>query len=451
MSELQRRRFPFFLSAAVLSAALLFCPSDATAQSLGETVARAVETHPDIRAGQAARAGLEETAKERLSGFFPVLGAEAAVKAMHTDNDTTRAATGGSASGYSGEGMLRLSQMIYDGSNTANSYRAARERAEAGGFEIENKALDIASSAVRAHLSVLRMQELENLTADYIRDIDGFKARILDLVEAGAADEAQLLQAREILAMAGNARLDYRERGQLARVEYRQLTGEFPGAVLELSEADRRAAGAVPATAEAALDAALQHHPQLVSTQRNLQALDYEIRAEEGKIMPRLDAELSYLNRDQKEDFGGEVEDAAAMLRLKWDFSFGGAHQARVGKKRQARHEAEMRRRSTLRDLERRVLQSHARFETARDRLDLAQQRSETNRGILVNYRDQFEGGTRTILQLLQARSQSYQADVAYLQARYGLYQAQYEVLGAMGILSEALGGGKVRTADGRE
>lgn len=447
MSERTPNRYVSLLLSCALCCGIFAVPAQAEARDLRETVTRAVLTHPDIKAGRAAHGGLEQTAKERYSDFFPVFGAEAGIRAMNVDNENTRAATGGDASGYAGEGTLRVTQMIYDGKNTANSYRAAKERMEAVDFDVKSRVLDIAGTAVKAHLNVLRAAALDSLAGDYIADIGDYERRIRDLVDAGAADEGELLQAKEILALAKNAQLDFQEKTELAIAEYLQVAGEWPETVLEISAQDKQAAAMIPADVEEALAVLERRHPLLTSIEKNIAALDYELKAQKGELMPRLDAELSYFQKEQEEEFGGEVEDAAAMLRLRWNFAAGGAQKARIEKRRQARHEAAQRARTAEREVERKLRQSYSRYQVARQRLELAAQRKKTNEGILENYRNQFEGGKRTVLQLLHARNQSYQADAAHLQASYGVYLAQYDLLNAMGILSDALGVGAVETA----
>lgn len=440
------RYFSLFLSCA-LCCGLFAVPGSANARDLKETVTRAVLTHPDIKAGRAAHDGLEQTAKEYYSDFFPVFGAEAGLSAMNVDNDKTRAATGGDASGYAGEGTLRVTQMIYDGKNTSNSYRAARERMDAVDFDVKSRVLDIAVTAVRAHLNVLRAATLDRLTGDYIADIGDYEQRIRDLVDAGAADEGELLQAKEILALARNAQLDYQERTELAIAEYLQVAGEWPDSILEISGTDKQAATMIPASVDEALAVLARRHPLLTSIEKNITALDYELKAQKGELLPRVDAELSYFQKEQEEEFGGEIEDASAMLRLRWNFAAGGAQKARIEKRRQARQEATQRARTTERDVERKLRQSYSRYQVAQQRLTLAAQRKQTNEGILENYRNQFEGGKRTVLQLLHARNQNYQANAAHLQATYGVYLAQYDLLNAMGILSDALGVGAIEAA----
>lgn len=440
------RYFSLFLSCA-LCCGLFVVPGHADARDLKESVTRAVLTHPDIKAGRAAHDGLEQAAKEHYSDFFPVFGAEAGVEAMSVNNDNTRAATGGEASGYAGEGSLRVTQMIYDGKNTSNSYRAAKERMEAVNFDVKSRILDIAVAAVRAHLNVLRAESLDRLSGDYIVDIGDYERRIRDLVDAGAADEGELLQAKEILALAQNAQLDFQEKTELAIAEYLQVAGEWPESVLEISGEDKRAAKMIPNSVDEALAVLQRRHPLLTSVEKNITALDYELKAQKGELMPRLDAELSYFQKEQEEKFGGEIEDASAMLRLRWDFAAGGAQKARIEKRLKARQEATERARTTERDIERKLRQSYSRYQVAQQRLELATQRKQTNEGILENYRNQFEGGKRTVLQLLHARNQNYQADAAYLQAEYGVHLTRYELLNAMGILSDALGIGAVETA----
>lgn len=411
----------------------------ADAKSISDTVAKAVQTHPDIQAVHAAQKGLKGEVREKYSGFFPVFGTEAHFGAKNVDSDNTRAAVGGDDSGYEGQASIRVSQMIYDGWNTSNSYKAAKHRYKAGGFEIKTRATNVAVDAIRAHLNVLKRRDMNAMTKKYIFDIKAYERSIGDLVEGGAADESELLQAKAVRALAENALLDFREQAAYARAEYMQLVGEWPVSELTISEQDSQSKRFIPADVPAAMDVVKKKHPLLFSARETVDALKYEVKAQEGQIMPRVNAEVGYLQKDQKEQFGGELEDASAMLRLSWNFETGGAQKARVEKRLQERQEAEMRARSIERDIERLLRQNFSKYNIAYERLSLLEKRTETNKGIFENYQVQYEGGKRSMLQLLNTRSQYQQARVQYVDAYYDFYISQFELLGAMGVLSDAL------------
>jgi adhesin transport system outer membrane protein len=58
---------------------------------------------------------------------------------------------------------------------------------------------------------------------------------------------------------------------------------------------------------------------------------------------------------------------------------------------------------------------------------------------VVDTYKTQYEGGNRTLIELMQAESQAFDASVAYANADYGVLAATYTLLAAMGELIPAL------------
>ena len=415
--------------------AVLF-PFSVRSETLSDTISRALTTHPQVEAGKAVGEAARKSVWEQRAGFFPTVSASARAGRINADDDTTRANTGADAYSWLGEGNLTLTQPLFAGFSVMNRTQAAKERVLSAEEELSTTAEDLSLKAARAHLNVMRTKELLAHATSYMQAIRTRRENIDLMVREGAADQAELMQAEEIYMAARTTELGYLEAYRQAEAAYIEMTGGLPEG--ELSLGDAFWDSLVPQTIDEALGQASAESPRLRAADKTVSALEHETDAERGLILPRLDAELSYLEKDQDDDLGGELSSAQAMLKMSWNFSTGGGQLARVARGLEQKKEAQARRADTLRTVELEVRQKHTSMQIVDEQYGLYLEREKTSQSILDTYLSQFEGGQQSNLQLISAQAKLFEAAAARTDAYYRRLLARFELLSAMGRLRHA-------------
>lgn len=428
-----------FIFALSLSTALSF-PVIAQAAGVSDSVAQALSSHPQMKAGEASRAGADRNVWEQRSGFFPMVGVSGETGRLHIDDKTTRANTasqGGYAS-WMGDGKITITQPIFDGFGTMNRFRGAEDRYSAASYDLNGTAEDVAIRAVRAHLNLMRTKELLTLASKFLSDIQVRRKNIALMVKGGAADEAELLQADEIQTAAQNAKLGYEDSFRQAEADYIEVSGGMPDAVLEVGEETWNTF--IPATLEDALARGAKENPHILAADKMTNSMAKELDAEKASLAPHLDAEVSYMKQDQLDIVGGESTDARAMLKLAWNFSTGGGQFARIEKSQQQHIESFAKKQSVMRQVERDVRQKYSSMQIVDKQLPLLTDKAGASRRILENFTAQFEGGKQSNLQLIAANSKLFDAQTSLTDVRYRQLLTRFELLNAIGVLRNALG-----------
>ncbi len=408
------------------------------AETLRAALEQALNTHPSVRAAIARRDAAEKTMLEQNSRYFPEISARAAGGRVYGDNSTSRGLTVTRDAAYSGygEGAITMTQMLYDGFETPSRVKAARDRTEAEGFGLADLREDLAARVAQAYLNVRRAYDALALVEGQEKAAGAYLEKIRARVKEGASEESEIHQAQNILLMLKNTREDYRNRVRAASARYMELVGTMPDGALEIPQP---LSASIPESLEAALAQAQQENPLLQVSDLTAAALEDDVAAEKGTLYPDLNAELSYLKRDQRDEIGGEVIDGKALVRVSWNFSTGGAQLARIDRKKIEHEAALARRQDTLRQIEREVRTAYADLESARAKRENSRERVTLMRGILDNYKAQFEAARIGVLQLMQADNQSFTANLEKLDAEYNALIAEYTLLGAIGTLQDAL------------
>lgn len=420
------------------SLAFFLTASAAHAATLSDSVSLAVSSHPQITAGQSARRAADDMVDEQKSGYFPAVRVNARAGRVDANDDTTRGNTGGNATSWLGEGGVTVTQPIFSGFSVLEGTAAATDRRDMASHQLGAMAEDIALRAIRAHLNLMRTRELLDQASNYQAAIDERRSSIALMVSEGAANEAELLQGDDVLLEARATRLGYEDAFGQAQADYIEAVGQLPAGTLELG-ADIWEES-LPPSVDTALTQAVQDNPRLKSSSHLVAALGHETEREEGSVLPRVNAELSYLERDQDEDLGGELTNAQAMMTVSWDFYTGGAQLARMARSKQLQKEAFASAQELRRNIERDVRQKHTAMQMVNQQYEINQQREASSTKVLDNFKGQFEGGEQSNLQLLNAEARLFAARAARIDSQYRRLLARFELLNAMGRLRPTFG-----------
>lgn len=425
----------------------LVMPHHSHAETLREAVGAALQSHPGVDIANARRDVSSAEEDEQFSNLFPQINTTATGGRMFGNNSTSRGLTVSRGEAYSWlwEGSASITQPIFNGFETYNRIDAAEARSGAADFTLADAQQGIALSAAQAFLNVMRAQEAYAKTTSYQDKIKDYLSRINGMVDAGAADESEAAQAKNIQSMLENTAAEMEGQVKLALADYSEAVGSMPSGELRHDSAQKVLNFA---TVDEAIAYAGGHHPMLRSAQKNLDAEDNEVSADIGSMFPKLDGELSYLKRDQKEEIGGEVEDGRAVMRLNWGFSTGGGQLARIRKSKAERSEALARIAQTQREIERDVRRAFAEYETATKQKDLAAKRAVVTKDLFGTYEKQFEASKVRLLQLMQAENQLFTAELEQINANYRVTMAEYTALASMGNLLSSLNVSGTKSAE---
>lgn len=431
-----KHRLFLLLAGTGMAAILPWAP--AHAESLRDAVQNALSHHPSVEAARAGQDYNEEERRERKAELFPHFSAGATGGRMYGDNSTSRGAATSRGQAYSWlwEGNATLTQPLFNGLETYNRIDAARAREASAQYNVSDVRENLALRAVQSYIAVLQ-------TTEAIQKIDAYKAKISDyqdriqiMVDQGAADEAEVAQAKNVSLLLDNTLAETRSQLEAAYAGYREAVGRMPSSSLSRPDSpDALIAG----TPEDALTHAKSNHPVILASYKQMEAAGFDVDAEKGTLLPTLDGELSYLKRDQVEEIGGEVEDGRALLRMRWDFSLGGGDLARIRKTKAAYSEKLAKSQESILQVERDIRLSYADLERTKKQKDLTAERVKILQDLFDANETQFEGARVRLLQVMQSDNQLFGSTLESMNADYAHLMSQYAALASTGRLQQAL------------
>jgi len=426
----------YLSKAALLATALSLVSFSVSAETLRDAVLKATTDHPSVRSANAAYKQTVDTVNEQKSGYYPELSANASFGRIYGDNATSRGLSVTRGAGYSwlGEGGGSMTQTIYDWRATGARVDAAKAREESASSSLMDARAAVALRAVQAYIAVLRSADLLARADENLAAMLDYQSRIETQVAEGGADEGEKSRASDYVLLATNIKTEFDGQYQSALADYIEATGGKPEGGLTRPDLPE----GLPRTVDGMIEMARSVHPQVAAAKKAIEALGFDADVEKVSDLPVLSGELSYQQRDQKDLIGGESTDARALLKMNWNYSTGGAQKSRLSRARHQQEEAQARLDDIYRTLERNVRIAWSALDVATRQRDAQEGRREATANVLETYKEQYEGSKKGLTDLMQAQSQAFDADIAFVNADYAVLNAVYTIEASTGnLLSE--------------
>ncbi len=424
------------LTAGVALAALIYAPSHGQAMPLEDAVNAAVIFHPQIQRDEALERAADQEIEEAYSRYLPRLDIDVATGVEVTNSPVTRAGGRGTVDEVRTDTSARLVQMLTDGGGTSGLVAAARAQRRGTTGDLQETSELVAIDAIQFYLDTLRNQEFVRLAEDNLAAHQELVDLVAGLVQAGRGAEADNAQASSRLSLA-QATLEER-RGQLREVValFTETVGEPPVDLVMPVVPDY----GEPESLDELLAIVMDENPSVTSTANRVEQRDQEIRVARSSYYPRVDIEVFGSVNDNQNGVKGMDSDLNARIRGQWNLFNGFGDLASVRRAEQIAN-AE---RGTLGDEARRV-REEARVVwesliTARDTVVPLREHVAAQSRVLGSYRGQFDVGRRTLLDLLDAQNEYFQAQTTLNDAEFNVTVAEYELIFVTGRLLRTLG-----------
>ncbi len=421
------------LTMAILTA--LGAQAQGLPEPLVQAARKAVASNPEV---QARWNGFKAAGNERdvaRGGFLPQLDLTAT-----TGRESRVSPLLGNVGSYDfNAARLTLNQMLFDGLFTPNEVKRLGYAKLTRYYELAEVSETVALEAVRAYADVVRYRELVDAATQNYVEHKQTTGQVEERANAGVGRRVDVEQASGRLALAESNLLTELTNLHDVSARYLRIVGEKPPANLPpLPEPFKL--GTLPVSVDALMRDGLQGSPTLNAAVENVRASTMAIESRKAAYMPRLDLR-AYASRDN--DTGGILGNTrvnGVELVLNYNLFRGGADKARerqaVDQKEQARDLQEKACRDVRQTLS--IAYSDARSLSEQQRY-LDQHRLSTEKSREA-YRQQFEIGQRTLLDMLNSQNEYFEATRAYINARHNQASAQARTLAGMGQLVAALG-----------
>jgi adhesin transport system outer membrane protein len=401
---------------------------------MSDAARKALETNPDVTSRvNALRASLDAVSVAR-AGWLPRVDAEAGVGRTE-DRITSRTPVNGTLD-YNSV-ALSVTQLLWDGQALTQQIRRLDHDRQTRWFELLDTSELTALEAVRAYIDVVRYRRLVELAEDsYVAHRYSYQ-QIQSRFRAGVGRGVDLEQAAARLALAESNLTTETSNLHDVVARYLRVVGEAP---LQKPPRPSSLGASLPNSASEAMDLALRNSAAINAAIENLRSARDSVRERESAFMPRVEARVRAGSGRNFDAIPDQKRDVTAGVTLNWNLFAGGADQARVRQQANLMNQAADQRDKACRDARQNAGIAY------NDVVKLEELLRALDRNVLAiekardAYRQQFDIGQRSLLDLLNAENELYTARRAYANADYDRLFAQARVLAALQQLTQRLG-----------
>jgi outer membrane protein len=435
----------------------------ARAETLAEAIALAYGTNPQLQAARASQRALDETYVQARAGWGPTVGLVGQAYWQHTafgrEASSVLAATGGSPSlggagatstgsavtstGTTTEGAepsdlnygyaaLSVSQPLYTGGKVAAEVSAAEAAVRAGRQSLRATEASVLAAVITAYQDVLRDTAILRIREEAVRVLGAQSDEASAKFKVGQANRVDVCQAGAQRAAADALVASARADLAVSRAEYVAAVGQSPADLAEAPDLP-----GLPATVDAAFDAAEAGSPALLQAQLTETASRARVAAARANLRPTVTAQASYGAEGTLQPFASRDFDRVATGEVIFTQPiFTGGLNGSLVRQALAQNGADrVSIETTRRGVVQQVSQAWATLAGARASLASDLTGLKAAQTAFDGIREEYRVGLTTTLDVLIQQQTLESAELSVASARHDAYLAQANLLSAMGRL----------------
>ncbi|BAK72174.1 TolC family protein [Arcobacter sp. L] len=417
-----------------------FASSFLHAASLKESVERVLSTNPEVIAERNNQEAFKKYIDERKANYLPRIDIDGRLEKSNSDKRYDQPNSNNYVNGSDQEDGynvgIALNQMLYDGDLTPSQVREAKHNDLANKYRSDNNIENVVYETITAYTGLVQYDEMLGLTKDMITTNE----ENLQIAKEKEAISGEILETYEVDSKLSFVKEKYLEENDLksSRIStFKRYVGIDPTGnecrpKMDLSK--------IPNSLQQIVELAVLRNNEILEQIERVKAQREKIAQADAKFLPNFSLELKALtDNDLSLNEEGIENQVYGRINLAWNLYNGGGDHA-VSKQEEL-FLAEQKER--LDAVTNKVVESlkvnYQRFLKNKDRISVLKDYVVANENIVEVYKSEFESGTRTFVDILDAQTVLYEAKKSLVNREYELYKNYYDILFSLSMVTDTV------------
>jgi adhesin transport system outer membrane protein len=412
-----------------------FVASAEPAANVHDAAIQAIESNPDVQASWHTFKAAGHQVGEAKAGYLPSVDVAASTGRTKRDFD-------GRESYSNAQGQVSLTQSLFEGFRTLGQVEYFDGSRLVRYYELLNTIEETAFEAVRAYEDVNRERILLSSARDNYSKHQEVFSQIEERVTSGVGRKVDLEQVAGRLALAETNLLTEASNLHDVTARYLRIVGSLPAADLTSSELSQTN---LPANIREALQLAYQGNSGFHAAVKNISATQATVKVARSGYLPKAELRARQVvsrntnGFDERVDAERYGDESAVELALTYNLFAGGATRSSVRRALEEVNQAKDLRDKACVDLRQTTQIAYNDSHRIKEQLKSLDQHRRSSDKVRMAYNEQFKIGQRSLLDLLDAENEYFQASRAFTNAQADLNIAHARTLTAMGSLLPSL------------
>lgn len=414
--------------------------ASAHAGTFEDVLSATYTNNPAIKAERQKLQATDESLSQATSGFRPSITGN-----YDRGRQRTSFGSAGFTYGDSENGQVRFNQPLFRGGGTLASLNAARQQVKAGQYTLESVQQRVLLQAITSYLDVVQGSAILQLAKDnlalHVKQVESAQARF-KVGEVTRTDVAQS-QSRQLDAQSQVSNAE----GQLLNAisAFERVVGYRPEGTLGLPAKLPQ----LPASLSEALEMGRNANPQLLGAIHSAKSAKFAVGTSEASLLPTVSL-VGELSRQQGAGVQGlsRFDQDALTVQVAVPLYQSGAEWSRVREASAQARQRDQESMDTRLVIDQNITQSWNDLETAVALITTRDAQIRAAETALDGVTQEQQFGTRTVLDVLDAQQELFNARTNLVRAQRDRIVAAYNLAQTLGQLTPANLGLSVATYD---
>ncbi|MGV3480875.1 MAG: TolC family protein [Sphingobium sp.] len=402
---------------------------------LKSAIQAALENNPEVNQAAQNKEAIEFERKQAQGLFLPRISVEGSAGIRRLENATRRALNIADQTLYPLEANALAEQVVFDSGGRSAELKRQAARTDGAALRVEERSEFVALNVARQYLDYLLQERIVAASDDNVTFHQKLVGDLREGVAKGSISIADQQQAEERFQAAKVRRTEAQEDLANAAISFRTLTG------LTLTQASMPASPRpkVPPTLAEAVEQARERNPRVREAMADIDAAYAMVDKAGADLGPTVSLEGRGRIGEDIDGFRGSTNDLQGRVVLRWNLFDGGINRAKKQEMVRRASEARFRMHQLSREAEEDVRRAWNRWTSQEQLFADLQQQSRVADDLLLSYREQFNVGRRSLLDVLDSQNTRYNVQVRAETARFSQMFGLYQVLAATNQLLTAM------------
>ena len=401
--------------------------SNIKAETLSSALSNAYLSNPIINSKRAELRSLDENVSAATSQFFPSIEAigsysENTLEYGELDKIKTNPLTG----------SFLINQKIFTGGKLINDRLSAINLVAAGRQKLNDSEQSILYQAAQAYFNYLKTEQIVKLQQNNFEVLSERLEATKIQFEVGELTLTDVAQAEARLSQAQSNLADARSLLKAREADYRSIIGLNPDNLEEWNEQLD-----IPLNEAEAISIALKNNPQLKYYENIERSSYYNVSSQKSMLSPQLSLRGEYIYaEDQSFLMSEDIDQYQFTGQIKIPIFYGGLNWSNIRKAQEINSRDKYLIIDGKRKIRSYVKKSFAEYNASKLRISATEKQAQATEIALEGVKQEFQLGTRTTLDILDAEQEYLDARVSFVTAKNDSNTSLFQLFYYLGTLT---------------
>lgn len=406
------------------------------AYTLKQSVEKVLDKNPEIIAEKKNQEAFKKYVDERRGNYYPRIDIDGRIEKVNTDKNYNQPNPNNNEDGSDQEDGynfgIALNQMLYDGDLTPSRVREAKHNDIANKYRTNRNISNIVLETINAYTGYVQYNEFLKLTKGMITTNEDN----LEIAKQKEEISGEVLETYQVDSKLSFVKEKYIEEQDLKSSKistFKRYIGEKPTGNECRPFINETI---VNKPLQEIVEQAVLNNYEILEQIERVKAQREKIAQADATFLPNLSLELKAItDNDLSLNEEGKENQIFGRINLAWNIYNGGSDYAISKQEELFLAEQKQRLDAITKKVVESVKVTYQRYKKNKDRINVLKKYVVANENIVEVYRSEFEAGTRTFVDILDAQTVLYEAKKSLVIREYELYSNYYDLLNSLSIL----------------